>query len=85
MRLKGKEWATGQIMKGNLYQRLSILENLQNVLRKILQKGTTKTQIISLSGEHNRAIKISLSPETDPSLKIRCVHLCVGAKTTWSK
>jgi hypothetical protein len=39
---KGKEWANGQIMKGNLYQRLSILENLQNVRRKILQKGPTK-------------------------------------------
>jgi hypothetical protein len=43
MGLKGKEWANGQITKGNLYQRGSILVNLQNVLREVLQKGPTKT------------------------------------------
>jgi hypothetical protein len=42
MGLKGKEWANGQIKKGNLYQRGSILVNLQNVLREVLQKGPTK-------------------------------------------
>jgi hypothetical protein len=66
MGLNGKEWANGQIMKGNLYQRWSILVNLQNVLRKVLQKGPTKPQISSPSGEHNKAIKNFSKSQNQP-------------------
>jgi hypothetical protein len=49
------------------------------------KKAQQKPQISSLSGKHTRAIKISLSPKTNPSPNITCVHLCAGAKTTWTK
>jgi hypothetical protein len=57
---------------------------------KCVKKGITKRphknpQNNSPSGEHNRAIKFSLSPKNNPSLRIRCVHLCAGTKTTWTK
>jgi hypothetical protein len=51
----------------------------------ITKRPNQKPQTSSLSGKHTRAIKISLRPKTNPSLKIRCVHLYAGAKTTWSK
>jgi hypothetical protein len=51
---------------------------------KIEEPRTEETKISEVR-EHTRAIKIFSKSQINPSLKIRCVHPCAGAKTTWSK
>jgi hypothetical protein len=51
---------------------------------KIEEPKTEETKISEVR-EHTRAIKIFSKSQINPSLKIRCVHPCAGAKTTWSK
>jgi hypothetical protein len=62
-----------------------ISEAIIFIKRNIEKRPNKNPKTFHQVGSTLEPFKIFLSPKINPSLKIKGVHLCAGAKTTWTK